>query len=104
MSVFHKMMNDIFSNPDFTEVFEINGLSYTCIVSPVTDEISFTDAGLESGENFTLDIKLPVYRMPKINEKLRFRDKTYKISNIVTDSANASVKISVVALSKGVSA
>lgn len=103
MNVWTKMMEDIFSNSDFTELFEINGVVYTCIVSPVTDEISFTDAGLESGENFTLDIKLPVYRMPKINEKLRFRDKTYKISNVVTDSANASVKISVVALSKGIS-
>lgn len=44
MSVFHKMMNDIFSNPDFTESFEIDGMNYTCIVSPVNDDISFTDA------------------------------------------------------------
>lgn len=44
MSVFHKMMNDIFSNPDFTEFFQIDGMNYTCIVSPVNDDISFTDA------------------------------------------------------------
>ena len=104
MSAFHKMMDDIFSNKDFTETFEINGLSYTCIVSPISDAISFTDAGLESGESFTLDIKLPVFKMPKINEKLKFRDHWYKIDSIQTDSANASIKIFIIAQSKGIGA
>lgn len=104
MSVFHKMMEDIFSNEDFLEEFLIDGLVYKCIVSPLTDNISFTDAGLSSGENFTLDIKLPVYKMPKVNDRVKFRDKTYKIDSIERDSANASLKIYIVSLSKGIGA
>lgn len=104
MSVFHRMMNDIFSNKDFTEFFQIDGLTYTCIVSPIHDDISFTDAGLASGENFTLDIKLPVFKMPKINDRLMFRDKWYKIDTMQIDSANASIKIFIIAQSKGIGA
>ena len=60
--------------------------------------------GVASGENFTLDIKLPVFRMPKINERIKFRDKWYKIDSIQTDSANASIKIYLIAQSKGIGA
>ena len=52
----------------------------------------------------TLDIKLPVFKMPKINEKLKFRDHWYKIDSIQTDSANASIKIFIIAQSKGIGA
>lgn len=60
--------------------------------------------GVASGENFTLDIKLPVFRMPKINDRLLFRDKWYKIDTMQIDSANASVKIFIIAQSKGIGA
>jgi len=102
MNPFQRMMNEIFSNQDFTEFFQIDGMNYTCIVSPIADDISFTEAGVESGENFTLDIKLPVFKMPKINDRLKFRDKWYKIESIQTDSANSSIKIFIIAQSKGI--
>ena len=98
---FQKMMSDIFQCSEFLEDVFIEGLHYKCITSPIVDNISFADTGLESEENFTLDIKLPVSKMPKKNDKVKFRDENYKINFIETDSANTSLKIHIVALSKG---
>ena len=99
---FQKMMEDIFQCSEFLEDVFIESIHYKCIVSPITDNISFSEVGVESEENFTLDIKLPISKMPKKNEKVKFRDNWYKISFIETDSANTSIKIHIVALSKGV--
>ena len=102
MNPFQKMMEDIFQCSEFLEDVFIESIHYKCIVSPITDNISFSDAGLESEENFTLDILLPVSRMPKKNSKVKFRDEWYKINFIEKDSANTSLKLHIVALSKGV--
>ena len=99
---FQKMMSDIFSVEDFLEDCFIEDRHYKCIVSPITDNISFSEVGVESEENFTLDILLPVSRMPKKNSKVKFRDEWYKINFIEKDSANTSLKLHIVALSKGV--
>ena len=99
---FQKMMSDIFSVEDFLEDCFIEGLHYKCIVSPITDNISFSEVGVESEENFTLDIKLPISRIPKKNSKVQFRDEWYKINFIEKDSANTSLKLHIVSLSKGV--
>ena len=99
---FQKMMSDIFNCEDFLEDVFIESIHYKCIVSPITDNISFSEVGVESEENFTIDIKLPVSRMPKKNDKVKFRDENYKINFIERDSANTSIKIHIVALSKGV--
>ena len=99
---FQKMMSDIFKVEDFLEDVFIESIHYKCIVSPITDNISFSDAGLVDEENFTLDIKLPVSHMPKKNDKVRFRDENFKINFVERDSANTSVKLHIVALSKGV--
>ena len=99
---FQKMINDIFSVEDFLEDVFIESIHYKCIVSPITDNISFSEVGVEREENFTIDIKLPVSRMPKKNDKVKFRDENYKINFIETDSANTSIKIHLVSLSKGV--
>ena len=99
---FQKMMSDIFNCEDFLEDVFIESIHYKCIVSPITDNISFSEVGVESEENFTIDIKLPVSRMPKKNDKVKFRDENYKINFIEKDSANTSIKIHIVALSKGV--
>ena len=99
---FQKMMEDIFQCSEFLEDVFIESIHYKCIVSPITDNISFSEVGVESEENFTLDIKLPISKMPKKNEKVKFRDNWYKISFIETDSANTSLKLHIVALSKGV--
>ena len=99
---FQKMMSDIFKVEDFLEDVFIESIHYKCIVSPITDNISFSEAGLVDEENFTLDIKLPVSHMPKKNDKVRFRDENFKINFVERDSANTSVKLHIVALSKGV--
>ena len=102
MNAFQKMINDIFSVEDFLEDVFIESIHYKCIVSPIVDNISFSEVGVESEENFTIDIKLPVSRMPKKNDKVKFRDENYKINFIERDSANTSLKLHIVALSKGV--
>lgn len=99
---FQKMMSDIFNCEDFLEDVFIESIHYKCIVSPIVDNISFSEVGVESEENFTLDILLPVSRMPKKNSKVKFRDEWYKINFIEKDSANTSLKLHIVALSKGV--
>lgn len=98
---FQKMMSDIFQCSEFLEDCFIEGLHYKCITSPIVDNISFAETGLESEENFTLDIKLPVSHKLKKNDKVKFRDNWYKINFIEKDSANTSLKIHIVALSKG---
>ena len=99
---FQKMMNDIFNCEDFLEDVFIESIHYKCIVSPIVDNVTFSEVGVESEENFTLDIKLPISKMPKKNDKVKFRDENYKINFIEKDSANTSIKIYLVSLSKGV--
>ena len=99
---FQKMINDIFSVEDFLEDCFIESIHYKCIVSPIVDNVTFSEVGVESEENFTLDIKLPISKMPKKNDKVKFRDENYKINFIERDSANTSLKLHIVALSKGV--
>lgn len=99
---FQKMMNDIFKVEDFLEDVFIESIHYKCIVSPIVDNVTFADTGLVDEENFTIDIKLPISRMPKKNDKVKFRDENYKINFIERDSSNTSVKLHIVALSKGV--
>ena len=99
---FQKMMSDIFQCSEFLEDVFIESIHYKCIVSPIVDNVTFSEVGVESEENFTLDIKLPISKMPKKNDKVKFRDNWYKISFIETDSSNTSIKIHIVALSKGV--
>ena len=102
MNPFQKMINDIFSVEDFLEDCFIEGRHYKCITSPIVDNVTFSEVGVESEENFTLDLKLPISRMPKKNDKVKFRDENYKINFIEKDSANTSLKLHLVALSKGV--
>ena len=99
---FQKMMSDIFSVEDFLEDCFIEGQHYKCITSPIVDNVTFSEVGVESEENFTLDLKLPVSHKLKKNDKVKFRDEWYKINFIEKDSANTSIKIHIVALSKGV--
>ena len=102
MNAFQKMMSDIFSVEDFLEDCFIESIHYKCIVSPIIDNVSFGEAGLVDEEDFTIDIKLPISKMPKKNDKVKFRDENYKINFIERDSANTSLKLHIVSLSKGV--
>ena len=99
---FQKMIEDIFNCEDFLEDCFIESIHYKCIVSPIVDNVTFSEVGVESEENFTLDIKLPISHKLKKNDRVKFRDENYKINFIETDSSNTSIKIHIVALSKGV--
>ena len=102
MNPFQKMINDIFSVEDFLEDVFIESIHYKCIVSPIVDNVTFSEVGAESEESFTLDLRLPISKIPKKNDKVKFRDENYKINFIERDSANTSLKLHIVALSKGV--
>lgn len=102
MNPFEKMMQTIFSNKDFLQKCYIENIEYDCIISSINEDMVFAEAGLETGEVFTIDLKLPISPMPKINDKVIYREKEYKISNIATDSANQSLKLNIIALSKAI--
>lgn len=103
MNIFQKFMDDVFSNEHFLEECFFENINYKCIVSPISEGIVFGDSGLENEEMFTLDIKLPMHKIPKKNDKVKFRGKMYKVSDTATtDSANTSVKFTIYALSKGI--
>ena len=99
---FKDMVHELFEDSDFTETCYINGFEHKCICSPLSNDLAYTAAGLESGENFTLDLELDeLHDVPQEGEKIIFRDKQYKISSTLTDSACASIKLFLIALSKG---
>ena len=101
MTIFNRAIADIFSHEDFLEDCLIGGIAYKCICSPIDNEVVYGDIGALDEVNFTLDLKLPLDRMPKQGDKVRFRDSNYKISNVTYDSANASIALHLQSLSKG---
>lgn len=100
--IFREMIADIFADDSFTEPCYVNGIQYKCICSSISDDVAYTAAGLQSEVNFTLDLELAaLHDVPKEGDKIFFREKQYKISSTSVDSANASIKLYLVALSKG---
>lgn len=99
---FREMISQIFNEPDFVQFCYIEGRETKCICSSINDGMVFTEAGMVDEVNFTLDIEIATLdRLPKQNDKVVFRQQTYKISHIETDSANCSLKLYLIALSKG---
>ena len=100
--VFKDMVKQIFNTEQFVEYCFINGFKTKCICSTINDNLVYTAAGLQSDENFTLDLQIDqLETIPKQGDRVIFRDKTYKISSTSIDSAHASMKIYLIALSKG---
>lgn len=102
MNPFEKLMKDIFSNKDFLEQCQIGNKTYYCICSSLPDGIVYTEYGQQNIANFTLDIKLPLKDEIKKNTKVIFRGQKYKVDQIQIDSANTSIKIHLVSISKGI--
>ena len=98
MTIFHTAIRDIFAHKDFIEKCSSGGVSYDCICTSQPNEEIFSDAGLVEDITFSLRIMLPCYI--KLNDEVIFRDTTYKVIRILTDSANASVTIDLQDLSK----
>lgn len=101
MNIFQRMALDIFNNSDLCQTFFVKGVEVKCITSAIADGFTIAD-GRENEENFTLDILLPMHTKIKINDRLFFRDKEYKVSHIQIDSANVTAKLYIIALSKGI--
>jgi hypothetical protein len=97
-----ELFGDIFDHKDFQELCTINGDLYVCVCSSISDEVAFVDTGAENPALFTLDLKLPLHKQVKINDKVKFRERLYKISSIDFDSANASLKLHLCELNKGI--
>ncbi len=80
----------------------IGDTPYDCICSKISDDVMFVETGAENPAMFTLDIKLPVMKMPKINDVVKFRYKNYKIASVDIDSAAASIKLHLSEMNKGI--
>lgn len=101
-NTFKDMVAEIFSNEAFTEDCYINGFREKCIQSSISNDIVYTEAGLTDGIGFSLDLEIAsLHRIPEEGDKVQYRGKFYKISSTETDSANASMKLYLVAFSKG---
>ena len=101
MTIFKTAINDIFESTDFLEECFIEDVMYPCIQSAVRDNVVYGDIGSVEDVDFTLDIKLPLYKMPSRGNKVKFRGMFYKISNVTYDSADASIKLHLQSMSKG---
>ena len=101
MTIFETAINDIFNHKDFLEDCFIAGTAYKCICSTMQDGIVSSEEGLVDDVGFTIDLKLPIDRMPARGDKVRFRNENFKVLNVTYDSANASVKIHLQGVSKG---
>lgn len=101
-STFKDLVSQIFSNQAFTEDCYINGFKEKCIQSSISNDIVYTEAGLVDNVGFTLDLEIAtLHRIPEENDKVQYRGKFYKVASTETDSANASMKLYLISLSKG---
>lgn len=101
-STFKQMVKEIFSDQTFTEYCYINGIQTVCIQSSISNNILYTEAGLSNDVNLTLDLEVDsLDRIPVEGDKVEYRDKFYKVASTEVDSANASMKLYLIALSKG---
>lgn len=101
-STFKDMVAEIFGDDTFTEDCYINGFKQKCIQSSISNDIVYTEAGLTDNVGFSLDLEIAaLHRIPEEGDKVQYRGKFYKISSTETDSANASMKLFLIDLSKG---
>ena len=101
-NTFKQMVAEIFSDEAFIEDCYINGFKENCIQSTIQNNVIYTEAGMVDGVNFTLDLEVAkLHRIPEEGDKVEYRGKFYKIASTETDSANASMKLYLISLSKG---
>lgn len=93
MNAFQSAVADIFKCADFLETCFIEGVKYDCIASQVSSDNSYTSAGLVDEANFTLNLKLPLHKPIKPEDKVRFRGKDWRVGLVEVDSAPAAVRV-----------
>lgn len=93
MNAFQKMIDDIFSVPQFIEYFttEDNKQIVTVAYSVDTNTV-YTQFGMDKGESFYLTCKVKDYT-PKKGAKITFRGEKYKIDDFSADAFNLSYNI-----------
>ena len=79
MNVFQKAITDIFSDKNFLETCLIEDQIYDVICSPMEQGLVYSDVGLIDDVNFVLNIKLPVPKIPKKGDNVKFRNVNYNV-------------------------
>lgn len=91
-----------FMIPEFKETATIGAVNYNCIQSELTDETQFTNYGAEDGATLFLDFVISdLAAIPEPGVKVTFRSVVYRVVKATPDSANLTVKISLLALNSG---
>lgn len=85
MNPFDYLVEDIFRCKDFVEYCVINNKQIPCIVSAISNLEVYTEYGVDDGISFYLQIKVTDYR-PTKNDRVTYKDVTYKIESFTTDS------------------
>ena len=99
---FKSMIDELFATEQLYQWVYIEGFKTKCFVSPITDNLIYSDSGLQSAVNFSLDLHIDeLDRMPNEGDKVIFRDKTYKIASTEVDSVAACMKIYLISTSRG---
>ena len=101
-NTFHDMIESLYQVEAFVELCYIEGFETKCFCTSISDNVLYTEAGLESDCNFILDVMIDkLDRIPKEGDKVVFRSKTFKIASTEIDSAGVCMKLYLVALSRG---
>lgn len=101
-STWNDAIQSLFQVEAFVQKCYIEGFETKCFCTSISDNLVFTEAGLQSDCNFILDVKIDkLDRIPKEGDKVVFRSKTFKIASTEIDSAGVCMKLYLIALSKG---
>ena len=101
-STFSDMIRSLYDNDTFTEICYIEGFKTKCFCSSISDNLVYTEAGLQSDCNFVLDVMLEkLDHVPEEGDKVIFRNNAYKISSTEIDSAGVCIKLYLISTSKG---
>lgn len=93
MNAFEKMIDDVFTVPQFIQYFTTNdGTNVVTISYEVDTDSLYSEFGFVENVSFYLTCKVKDYQ-PKKGEKIIFRNKKYKIDSFTADSFNLTYKI-----------
>lgn len=98
MNPFDVLIEDIFNANDFTEWCSVNGKRIKCISSSLTVAPQYTLYGIDDGINFYLMVKASDYK-PRKNDKIIFKNGTYKVDMFALDSARKTYNVYLKSLS-----
>ena len=99
---FKDMIRELYDDQQFYQFCYINGFKTKCFVSPITDNLIYSEGGLQDGVNFSIEVNMEkLNQPPKEGDKIIFRQKTYKIASIEIDSVGTCLKLYLISTSTG---